>query len=282
MNIIEGFMASAAPLMLASLAALITEFSGVLGVFIEGFMVLGAFFSWVFATRLGVFWGTVCAACLAGIVGWSFAAFVRKSAANPFIAGLALNLAAVGITESLSASWFGTKGVLRDLNVVLPQPVTLPFLGPFLPIVYIAWAGFLLCAIIMGRTSLGLRLKASGLSPEAARERGIHPERYRAGAWACAAFLAALAGAALTFRVGAYAPGSVAGRGWIALASVYLGFRRVWGTAFAALLFSLADRAGIEAQALGSLPSTMLLGIPSALALLLYSVSSFFRKKAGK
>jgi simple sugar transport system permease protein len=118
-----------------------------------------------------------------------------------------------------------------------------------------------------------LRLRASGLSPEAAAERGIRPERYRELAWAAASFLAALAGAALTFRVGVYAPGSIAGRGWIALAAVYLGFRRVWGVALAALVFTLAERLGYGVQRFGALPPTALLGLPSALALIFYTIS---------
>jgi simple sugar transport system permease protein len=113
----------------------------------------------------------------------------------------------------------------------------------------------------------------------AAEERGIRTGLYREGAWAIAAFLAALAGAALTFRVGAYSPGGIAGRGWIALAAVYLGFREVWGVLAAAIVFSLAARLGYGLQSFGALPATALLGLPSALALLLYFFSLFFRKK---
>jgi simple sugar transport system permease protein len=92
-------------------------------------------------------------------------------------------------------------------------------------------------------------------------------------AWATASFLAALAGAALTFRVGVYAPGGIAGRGWIALAAVYLGFRRVWGVALAALVFTLAERLGYGIQRFGALPPTALLGLPPALALVFYTIS---------
>jgi simple sugar transport system permease protein len=125
---------------------------------------------------------------------------------------------------------------------------------------------------------LGLRLRASGRSLEASRERGLRPERYQEFAWAAAAFLAALAGAALTFRVGVYAPGGVAGRGWICLAAVFLGFRRVWGVAVAALVFALAERMGLGAHTLGAIPATVLLGLPSALALVLYTISQFIDK----
>jgi len=286
----EGLLNSAAPLMMAGLGALLSDLSGTLGIFIEGFMISGAFFSWIFAGWTGsVFWGTFISAVLAAFAGWALARFVRLSGANPFIAGLALNLAASGITLSLSALWFGTKGVLQNPEIKIPGPViiplidNIPFLGKILsgqnPFTYIAWACTIIIAIGIKRTVSGLRLRASGLSPDAAVERGIRPGFYLEGSWALAAFLAALAGAALTFRVGAYAPGGIAGRGWIALASVYLGFRKAWGVAAAAIIFSLAERLGYGVQAFGVLPATALLGLPSALALVLYFFSLIFVKR---
>ena len=286
----EGLLNSAAPLIMAGLGALLSDLSGALGIFIEGFMITGAFFSWIFAGWTGsVFWGTLISAALAGLAGWALARFVRLSGANPFIAGLALNLAASGLTLSLSAHWFGTKGVLLNQAIRIPGPVIIPvindipFLGRLLsgynPFTYAAFVCVIIAAIGIKRTVPGLRLRASGLSPDAAAERGIRPGVYREGAWALAGFLAALAGAALTFRVGAYAPGGIAGRGWIALAAVYLGFRKVWGVAAAAIIFSLAERSGFGVQSFGALPATALLGLPSALALAFYCLSLIFGKR---
>ena len=270
---IEGLLHSAAPLILAGLGALLTDLSGALGIFIEGFMIIGAFFSWVFAGWTGsVFLGTFLSATLAAFTGWALARFVRLSGANPFIAGLALNLAASGITLSLSAVWFGTKGVLLNPGINIPGPA---------PFTYTALVCVVIFTLVLKRTVPGLRLQASGLSPQAAIERGIRPWIYRETAWALAAFLAALAGAALTFRVGAYAPGGIAGRGWIALALVFLGFRRVWGVALVAIIFSFAERLGFVIQGFGVLPATALLGLPSALALVFYFLSLVF-KKAGR
>jgi len=286
----NGLLNSAAPLMMAGLGALLSDLSGALGIFIEGFMVSGAFFSWIFAGWTGsVFLGSFLSAVMAALAGWALARFVRVSGANPFIAGLALNLAASGITTSLSAVWFGTKGVLQNPDIVIPGAVVIPFIGniPVIgkilsghsPFTYAAWVFALLAAIGLKRTVPGLRLRAAGLSPEAAYERGIRVGLYREGAWALAAFLAALAGAALTFRVGAYAPGGIAGRGWIALAAVYLGFKKPWGVVAAAIIFSFAERLGYGIQSFGSLSATALLGLPSALALLLYAVSLLIRKR---
>jgi ABC-type uncharacterized transport system permease subunit len=269
--LLAASVASAVPVALAGLGGLATELSGSLGVFLEGFMTLGSFLSWVLTLSTGsALAGTAAAAAICALTGWLLARYVRASGANPFIAGLALNLAAVGTTEALSASWFGTKGVLSDAGGA-------PIRSGRLTFVLLTLALVAMMAFFVKRTAPGLRLRAAGRAAEALAERGVDARRYREGAWAFAAAAAALAGASLTFRVGAYAPGGTAGRGWIALAAVYLGFRNAWGVAIAALAFALAEQAASFAQGGGGLPATALMGLPSALALVLYSASSGFR-----
>ncbi len=285
---IASVFASAAPIILAGLGALLTELAGSLGVFMEGFMTLGSFVAWT-ATRASgsPVAGTVAAALSAGAVGWGLARFVRFASADPFIVALALNLAAGGLADALSVAWYGTKGVLSDpavhaaLHLRVPLIDSVQIAGLLLsghdPFVYLSWIAVLATALVVGRTRIGLRLRAAGRAGEALAERGVDSRRYREGAWAAAAALGALAGAALTFRIGAYAPGGVAGRGWIALAVVYLGFRNAWGVAAAALLFAVAEQLASSAQGAGAVPATILLGLPSALALVLYALSTWVK-----
>jgi simple sugar transport system permease protein len=287
---LDRLFVSAAPLAIAATGSLFTELAGVLGIFTEGFMNAGAFFAWIITARTGsALLGTAASASGAALVGWGLARFVRKTHANPFIAGLAVNIAAAGITDSLSLLWFGTKGVLRIPQFAMPQSYRIPLVEhiPFAGgvvsghalSVYVSWLVVILAAVFIGKTSWGMRLRASGLSPEAARERGIRPGRYWEGAWAASAFLAAIAGAFLCFRVGSYTPGGVAGRGWIALAAVYLGFRRAGGVYLAALVFALAEMAVQSLQSVAGIPATVLLGLPNALALTLYVVSRWIRNR---
>ncbi|GHV84752.1 ABC transporter permease [Spirochaetia bacterium] len=287
---LDRLFTSAAPLIIASSGALLTDLAGALAIFTEGFMSAGAFFSWIITGWTGsVFLGTAISACAAALAGWGLAHFVRKTRANPFIAGLAVNIAAGGITDALSILWFGTKGVLRNPGFVLPHHITIPvvenipLLGPLvsghLSLVYISWFTVIVIALFIGRTPWGLRLRASGLSPAAAKERGIRPGRYWECAWAASAFLAVIAGASLTFRVGAYTPGGVAGRGWISLAAVYLGFRHAGGIFAAALVFALAELAEQNLQGLTGVSSTAMLGLPHAMALILYVFSRWVNEK---
>jgi simple sugar transport system permease protein len=274
MTLIIGIAVSLTPLLFASLGALLTEFAGVLGIFIEGFMNIGAFLSYFFMVKTG---STLIASCLTGVIcaggGWALARFVAVSGANPFIVGLAMNLAADGLTSVLSYACFGTRGVLRGI-VGLDTARSLPFF------VYIAIGCFAVAWFVVYRTRVGLRLRVIGVSVRFAQERGFDAARFVAGAWAVAAMFAALAGVCLTFRVGAYTPGGAGGRGWIALAAVFLGFRRVWGTALAAVLFAFVERVGIMAQGLSILPATALLGLPSLLALLFYTLSCMIRRRS--
>ncbi|MDR1867918.1 MAG: ABC transporter permease [Treponema sp.] len=275
---LEDLLTTAVPLILAALGALLTELSGCLGIFIDGFMVFGSFFSFVCGSwTASLFWGCFLSALGAGVIGFALARFVRISGANPFIVGLAFNTFAGALTASCSAMLFGTKGVVRVASVAIPQRLSI-FSG-YSVFVYVSWLMVIIVTVVLHTTTVGFRLRAAGRSAQAALERGLHPERYREGAWACAAVLAALAGAALTFRIGAYTPGGVAGRGWIALATVYLGFRTVWGTVLAAVLCAAADHIGLSLQRVESFPITALLGIPSALALVLYTVACIFKKE---
>ncbi|MDR2446310.1 MAG: ABC transporter permease [Treponema sp.] len=268
---------SALSLLFASLGALWTELAGSLGIFIEGFMSLGSFFTYCLMVKTdSIFVSCLLSALVCAALGFLSAVFVRASKVNPFIAGLALNLAAGGLTNTLSQIWFGTKGVLR--NEVFFE---IPARAGSLQTSFAAAAAlcFVLSAFLVYGTRFGLRLRASGFSAAAAEERGVDSARYQIAAWAIAAMLASIGGSYLMLRVGAYTPGGVSGRGWIALAAVYLGFRNVWGVGAAAFVFALVERAGIMAQSASGLPPTALLGVPSALALVFYAASCAAREK---
>jgi simple sugar transport system permease protein len=265
----DGILAAAAPLALAGVGALVSELAGFLAISTEGFMIFGGFFSWIFALLTGsVFLGCALAALLSALLGAVLARFVHKTRADPFVVGLALNLAAAGVTSSLSGLWFGTNGVLRNAEMTRNPEFALSLRLPF---VYLALLCAVVTAVFIARTTAGLALRATGFSAEAAVEHGIDPWRYREGSWAAAAFFAALAGAALTWRIGAYVPGGTASRPWIALAAVYLGFRNVWGVCAASLIFAWTEVAAFNLQKLPFFPATAFLGFPSAVALVLYT-----------
>ena len=292
----DGLLASGTPLILASLGALVSELGGTLAICIEGFIATGAFFSFVFAAKTqSLFLACVLVFVLCGLTAWTIARLVRALHADPFIAALAFNIFANGLTASLSQTLFGSKGTLRlsakdmvSMAATLPQtdipfirniPLVGDMLMPLNPLAFTALLAALVLFAFVRYTKPGLRLLAAGTAPEAARERGLHPEWYRETAWAVAGALAGLAGAALTFRLGVYAPGNSAGRGWIALAAVYLGGKNVFGVTGAALVFAAAERIAFGAQGRFAAAATALLGLPSFIALLCFVLTSVRRGK---
>jgi simple sugar transport system permease protein len=95
----------ATPLALAAMGELVAERAGVLNIGIEGMMLAGALAA--FAT--GAATGSSSAGCVAGIaagVAMSslFAFFVLRRAADPIVAGTALNVLALGLTGVLFRS----------------------------------------------------------------------------------------------------------------------------------------------------------------------------------
>jgi simple sugar transport system permease protein len=235
--------------------------------------------------------GTAITVVLCSAGGFLLCRFVRKSGSDPFIAGIALNLAAQGLCGVLSLRFFGTGGVLR--NALFTAPAGLPLAGrllaPLPPFVCAALVCLAVEAVFLKTTVVGFRLRATGLSAgaggAAAVERGLDLWRYREGSWAAAAFLAALAGCAVSFRVGVYAPGGTGGRAWIALAAVYLGFRNVWGIFAASLVFALSENLffGIQGlfQGAAGYGVQALSGLPSALALALYVLACRLSERRG-
>jgi simple sugar transport system permease protein len=288
--VFDGLLNSGTPLILASLGALVSELGGSLAIFIEGFMVNGAFFSFLFAVKTrSLLLSAILVFITCGATAWAIARLVRVLRADPFIAALAFNLFSTGLTASLSQHIFGSKGTLRpDVAMTLPQ-MDIPlvrkilFIGniimPLNPLIIWTLAAAVALFILLRYTKPGRRLLASGANSEAVRERGLRPEWYREAAWAAAGAFAGLAGAALTFRLGVYAPGNSAGRGWIALAAVYLGGKNVFGVTAAALIFAAAERVAFGVQALHAAAATALLGLPSFIALLCFVPAAARRKR---
>ncbi|MDR2444545.1 MAG: ABC transporter permease [Spirochaetaceae bacterium] len=281
---------AAAPVLMAALGALLTEYAGFLLIGVEGFIVLGSFGCFALTVWTGsAVAGTLVSALLCAGAGFLLARFVRKTGADPFVAGIAANLAAQGLCGVLSMRIFGTAGVLRNAAFTaqpllrIPALERLPLLGDLLspqaPVVYMALACLVVEAVFLKSTVWGLRMKAVGLSGasdsgDAALERGLDSWRYREASWTAAAFLAALAGCALSFRVGVYAPGGAGSRAWIALAAVYLGLRNVWGIFAASIVFAFAENISFGIQGLLKDSASIFLGFPSALALLLYILAT--------
>jgi ABC-type uncharacterized transport system permease subunit len=278
------------PFVFAALGGLFTEAAGMLNIGLEGLMLVGSFFAALAAGGSGsIMVGTAAAVAASMSLALLFAVICLRLKANLFIAGIATNLAAGGLTSLLSGVLFGHKGVHRFAEFPVLGRIAAPgwtgAVGGVLlnhsGFVYAAWFAVLLCVLVLYKTPFGLHLRATGHDNRTVRSLGMEPDRFRYVAFLVSGLGCGLAGAFLSLQLEAFVPNGTAGRGWIALVIIYLGNRRPGGILLAALLFALAESTSNHLQGILALPYQLILAIPfvvSALALVGYSMWSHYRK----
>jgi ABC-type uncharacterized transport system permease subunit len=237
------------PILLAAYGGLLSERAGIFNIGLEGLMLVGAFFA-----VAGSFWtgepfaGLALAVLAATLLALAFAVVVVDLGGDAIVAGLALNILALGLTSYLIRPVFGVQGSyydpdLRGLpHITLPVVDGLPVLGPLLsgysPLVYLAFALAAVFQVWLFRHSWGIRLRAVGEGPVAAASVGIPVRAARYGALLATGALCGLAGAELSISlVTQFVLGMTAGRGFIALVAVMFGRAHPLGVLGASLLF---------------------------------------------
>lgn len=269
---------STTPILFAALGGLVSELAGCINVALEGLMLLAAFFAvmgaWYFGRWLpgAAPWACACAGCAAGLLAAVLgaavlAAFHLEWGADLIVAGIAVNILAQGLTVFLLVSLVGDKGSTAAISTPALPAIHLPGLQdwPVLDMLLngvgglghnVLIHGALLCAlalpVVLARTRFGLRLRAVGESPAAARNAGIAVKRMRYAALLLSGLLAGLGGVYLSMGyLTLFQAGMSAGRGFIALAVVFLGARRPLGTIAAAVFFGACAVLSTELGATG-------------------------------
>lgn len=262
----------AVPFILAGLGGLLSDRAGVLNIGLEGLMLAGAFAGLAVAETTGSlalgFLGAAAAGALASVL---FAEVTLRLKANLFVAGLALNLLVAGLVPVISRAIFGSAGVVR-----LRAVQTLPRLGGVNITVFLTLLVTAILAVWLARTPGGLRLRVAGENQAALRFRGVNSTTVRYLALLWCGVLAAVGGAVIALRLGVYLPNISAGRGWIALVTVFLGLHKPYGVAAAGVLFAIFETIAASAQVAVALPATALLGLPhliTVVAMVVYALT---------
>ncbi len=90
---IANILISAAPSLLAAMGALVSEYAGVMAVFLEGVINLGAFFCFALTAVTGsAAAGAAGSLSVCTLIIFLVSVFTEKTKANPFLTGLAVNL----------------------------------------------------------------------------------------------------------------------------------------------------------------------------------------------
>lgn len=254
------------PIILAAMGGVLSQQAGMVNIALEGMMLAGAF-----AAVLGSFyahnaWAGAAAAMLTGmLLALTFAFFVLRLGANLIVAGLAVNILAVGGTGYLLQVLYGTRGAfapqgLRGLGVVhVPGLAALPVVGPILdghsPLVYITWLMVILVHLFLARTVPGLCVRAAGENVEAAASVGVPVVRLQYAMLMTSGVLCGLAGAQMSLgNLQLFTYNMSNGRGFMALAAVFFGRARAWPTALGSLVFGLFDALQIRLQTTVGVP----------------------------
>ena len=274
------------PLILPALGGLITDLSGAVNIALEGIMLTSAFTGVIVSAYsgsifLGVLAGVASGVLISFVLGW----FHLHLETDIILAGIAINILATGGTIFLLYVLTGDKGNSQSLasgrvpNINLPLIQDIPFLGRVISGQHIfVWIAFILTwlvAIYLYRTPWGTHLRAVGENPEAAETMGINVKRTRMIALLISGFLASFGGLTMSMAyLTIFQREMTAGRGFIALAAVYLGGRKPWGTLLAAMLFGFADALSHQLGSL-NIPSQLVQTIPyfvTILALVIYNL----------
>ncbi|MBV8046948.1 MAG: ABC transporter permease [Paludibacterium sp.] len=283
------------PLVLASLAGLFSERSGVVDIGLEGKMLTSAFASAAAAYVTGNPWLGLMAGMFAAILLSMMHALVSVTYnGNQLISGMAVNTIASGITPVLGLAWFQQGGNSPQLDDVARfQDITLPFADSIsrVPVVGPIYSGILSghCILVyltflvvlpvvtwvVYRSRFGLRLRAVGENPHAADTAGISVARVRYLALLCNGMLCGMAGTFLSvYQTGSFIKEMTAGKGFLALAALIFGKWRPAYAMLGCLLFAFADSVqirleGVPLPIIGEIPSQFIQVIPYVLTVLL-------------
>ncbi len=291
--IIHNSISIMTPFLLAAIGGLMTELAGMLNIALEGLILIGAFFSVVFAASTGsLFLGILLGILMTMFFAFIFGAITLYLKANVFITGLATNLLAGGFTTVLAFFLFGTKGVLLfeglpALPILrIPALHGIPIIGDILfghnVLVYLGWLIVVLAWVLIYKTPFGYRLRGTGSNPEALEAAGLKPRNYQMAGILISGFTCGLAGAVLTLNLGAYVPNISSGRGWIALVVIYLGGKTPFGILGAAFVFGLAESLSNYAQGFLNIPADFILAFPYIITVAAMVIMSIVKHKAAK
>jgi len=208
------------PITLAAVGEIVTEWSGVVNIGLEGIMTLSAFLAGIGSWATGSPWLGLCAGLLTGaFIGLTHGFIAIKLRGNQVVSGVGINLLGLGAVGFGSWVLWGAKAPMLDQRFWIPG-ISL-FGVSFSPFVFITPAVVALTWAMLTRTALGLRIRAVGENPVAADVVGVNVEGLRLFAVVYGGALAGLAGAFLSLDwLHTISPTLPAGRGFIALANV--------------------------------------------------------------
>ncbi|WP_295866537.1 ABC transporter permease [uncultured Oscillibacter sp.] len=260
-----------APILFATLGAVIGEKAGISNIGLEGIMMISALFGSLTAYWTGSWAAGVLLALIMGVLVsllMGFFSFNLKT--DIILAGVAVNMIGSGgtlflvkvITQATEGTALASTTSLITKNLQVPSidiPLLkdIPVLGPVLSghclLTYLAFLLVFVTWVLLYKTPLGLNIRSVGENPNAAASVGVSVLRMRYIAIGLSGAMAGLGGAYMSmYYAMGWSQDMVAGRGFIALAAQAMGAGEPLGSMLAALVFGLAQALGIKVSSLGA------------------------------
>lgn len=290
-NVLHSAIVMTTPVLLAALGGLVNRVGGLVNIGLDSMMLAGALIALILASQTGS-WGMalVGAAAVGAILGLVMSLCVTRLRADEIVVGLGFNILVAGLIRFVLKEAYDSSGTLtlpdvaRLPRIEIPVVADIPYLGAILsghdPLTWAAWLMVPVTVWFLRNTRLGLRLRAAGAAPQAARALGLSPLTLRDASTVFAGLMAGLAGAYLSIGVvGIFNEGITAGRGFIALAAFYFGRSRPWPTAACALLFGFFDALQIRLQGRG-IPAELIQSIPYVMVIVVLTLMALASRRA--
>ncbi len=274
------------PLILASMGAVITSNAGITNIGIEGVMLFSALAA-VFASAFGFGpWFGFFVAIIVGVLCSLFIGYVSMGLkADSVLTCIAFNSMALGGTVFWMYSIVKDKGTTISLDsgklpiISIPFIKDIPFVGDVISehniVSYLAFLSVFLVYILLYKTSIGLRIRAAGKSPNALSSVGVSILKTRYIALAISGILGGMAGAFMSMGyVTWFSKNMTAGRGFIALAADAMGKSTPVGAFFSSIIFAIAEALSYSLQTT-KIPTELVQSLPyivTIVGLIVYSM----------
>ncbi len=275
-----------APILFATLGAVVGEKAGVSNIGLEGTMMISALFGSLVSYWTGSWMMGVLVAVGLGILtslAMGFFAFILKT--DIILTGIAVNMIGSGGTLFLvkvitnmteGKALASTTSLITTANQIpswnIPVIKDIPVLGDILSghcvLTYVAFLMVFLTWVLLYKTPMGLNIRSVGENPDAASSVGVSVLKVK---YIAIGFSGAMAGLGGAFMSMYYSMGwsldMVAGRGFIALAAQAMGAGEPVGGMISALIFGFAQALSIKVSSKG-IDSNLVTPIPYLVTIL--------------
>ena len=286
----------ATPLVLASLAVVITSNAGITNIGIEGVMLISALAGVLASAYIGGPWIGLLVAIIVGVLCCLVIGYVSlKLKTDSVLTCIAFNTMAIGGTVYFMYSIVQDKGTTLSLNSGKLPNIELPIIGG-IPIIgdiisnhnvlsYVAILMVFVVYFFINKTPIGMRIRAVGQAPEALTSVGVSINKTKYIALAISGILGGMAGAFMSMGyVTWFSKNMTAGRGFIALAADAMGNSTPIGATLSSLLFAVAEALTYALQ-VTKIPTELVQMLPyvvTIIGLILYSMNKNKKKRKRK